>query len=553
LNRDDTSAIETASRVLKEYNVFDSADWLKRDDVRCLPTSDREELELWICEQAFRFAQLLATRPDSPTDWVRALTVLDHASSHRVISAFAPIEKLLRTNLQKTAIGDSIAVAASRSPAPLWLEKFLLGVVSETQCDFSQPDYTNLRSSAVMEATFASTSEALQHYEAMLELRPDSYWGHYRAAVAAQVLERMADTVVHLQACLEKRPNNPVLRGQLAGCLVRLGHFEDALEQCNLAIAGSPDFAEFYRTRAFIKVALGESADLAEDLRNFEIRSGVLPRRILGDSLFTVAAPFATAAVGGHADLMPQVKRFSTPVRPVDRAELDARACLAKAIQLEIHDFDVANSEVNKILILDPDHLMALAFRATQSAENADFDAVRRDLDRLLNHEDLYDYTREHPDLIRQLTIISSHLLLRRQTELAAVAASRAREVSRQLKDRWKLSAHVGLSHYALARVYAVMGQNDPDSLDRCGRELYRAIRANEEFRTFFLKDKYFAPVRERLLDQLPRVELMLEGNGVPRAPIVARSARGDIVASRGEQTDRLHASATSSITPFDR
>ena len=71
---------EIAKRNLERYGVIGKGDWRTRDEFRGLPPSEREELEVWLLEQAIRFAALLGDRPEAPRDWVRALKSLEWAA-----------------------------------------------------------------------------------------------------------------------------------------------------------------------------------------------------------------------------------------------------------------------------------------------------------------------------------------------------------------------------------------------------------------------------------------------------------------------------------------
>ena len=62
---------EAALRHLDRYDVLGPSDWRQRDDIRALPPSDREDLEVWLLEQVLRYARSLGQRPDSPADWQR--------------------------------------------------------------------------------------------------------------------------------------------------------------------------------------------------------------------------------------------------------------------------------------------------------------------------------------------------------------------------------------------------------------------------------------------------------------------------------------------------
>ena len=56
------------------------------------PAADRDDLELWLSEQAYRYCRASADRPDSPADWRRALDILDRVAASRSIDAFAALD-----------------------------------------------------------------------------------------------------------------------------------------------------------------------------------------------------------------------------------------------------------------------------------------------------------------------------------------------------------------------------------------------------------------------------------------------------------------------------
>ncbi len=139
LKPDDRQAIELARRVLKHYEILNpsgvpgTGDWRRRDDVRRLPAADREDLEVWIMERAYRYCLSLDHRPNSPGDWGRALKILDSVSGAgpTTIRAFEPLRNRLLAKL-----GAGLAKAPARpSPesAPAWLDEHLLGFVIECE------------------------------------------------------------------------------------------------------------------------------------------------------------------------------------------------------------------------------------------------------------------------------------------------------------------------------------------------------------------------------------------------------------------------------------
>ena len=88
----------------------------------------------------------------------------------------------------------------------------------------------------------------------------------------------MIEAQRHLERCLKRRPQNAVLHIFLAGCQQELGQFPEALEECNLALEFAPDLAEWYRSRAFIRAASGQTIGLSDDIQHFELLSHILPR-----------------------------------------------------------------------------------------------------------------------------------------------------------------------------------------------------------------------------------------------------------------------------------
>ena len=117
---------------LKDYGilgpggVLGAGDWRQRNDVRRLPTAEREDLELWIMERAYLYCRALGQRPDSHTDWERALTILDRVSGTLRIPAFDPLRRRLLDKLGAggpacpgSVLATTGAPMARRAPARL--------------------------------------------------------------------------------------------------------------------------------------------------------------------------------------------------------------------------------------------------------------------------------------------------------------------------------------------------------------------------------------------------------------------------------------------------
>ena len=207
-------------------------------------------------------------------------------------------------------------------------------------------------------AAHDSASRALEHYERVLTRSPDSFWAHYRAAVACFQLQRWSEAAGHLDCCLRRRSENAALRGQFASCLSQMGFLDNALEECSRAVESAPDYAEFYRSRAFIRVSLGQADGLEDDLQRFEMLKRSLTRVFFHDPPGQgTGNPLPASVPASHRalDLDFNPRFTAQPSDPlvepddVDPDELKARAALAvtiisKAGTTWLHD-DSADAE----------------------------------------------------------------------------------------------------------------------------------------------------------------------------------------------------------------
>ncbi len=155
-----------------------------------------------------------------------------------------------------------------------------------------------------------------------------------------------------------------MLSGQLAGCLMKLGRYDEAMKECNRAIEGAPDYAELFRSRAWIRVASGRTEGLSEDLLHFELLSGRLPRSLL--SRLSMDPPLENGSPGrltrpntwtmptaldvgtGRGDWTAELEAEGKH-READPDDLDARAVLASSIR-QAGEFELASAEFEKIL-----------------------------------------------------------------------------------------------------------------------------------------------------------------------------------------------------------
>lgn len=522
--------LETAVSALRSYDVLGPGDWRRRDEVCSLPPAERSDLESWLTEQIYRYCRALEERPASPGDWHRALEAAASAVRGGELRAFTALRRRLAERLAVSIEGfgaaetaqlrpEPVAVAGSDSepilPAETWLDEYLMGVAAEFEDDaaMGQLDESvrGLEPAAVLGSRRASSSpvipplpgsiQALAHYSRALAARPDSFWANYRAAVVCFRLQRWQEACVYLDQCLKLRPRNAVLRGQFPACLDQINRLEEALAQCNLAVAWAPDHAEFFRSRAFIRAKMGQIEGLKDDLRRFEMLRLRLPSPFFGSNPHWGGPSQAAAAdpesrrilpLPAHLSFPARTAEFLTPREPIDADELDTRAVLAAAIR-DAGDPELAAAELEKILALDPHHLTALLTRMMLLLDLGRAEEASVDLAAVLDHPHLPDAILRNPARLDSLNDAARRFARAGFTAGGLRLAELVVDLSRVLQRSR------GRAHYTLAVVHAIAGRTDAAHIPRAAKHLRRAISGNAKFRVWYEQDSDFDPVRNQL------------------------------------------------------
>ncbi len=544
---DDPRELSVARRVLVDYHILDPGDspargdWRQGDGVRYLPPSEREDLELWLMERAYRYARLLEERPDSPDSWRKAVAILERVGQDRPIRAFDPMRQRLAARLNraadtissgtaKTAVGPrgTSQLAVSSDPGrdarvarvtgqearatkstPAWLDEHMLGFAAEGE---PEPEpvrggtTTDPGTSGMAFDRRATLKRALGHYRRVTALRPDSFWAHYRAAAACFGLGRTAEAVDHLHRCLDARPGNSVVRMTLASCLVDLQRPADGLAFCDQALTLAPAHAELYRTRAFARAASGQVGGLEEDIRSYEMFSRVLPQASWTDGGLH---PFGDDAGGGTSRIADAVGRWIDPPRAggrrvapaADPGEVAVRSALADSL-FKAQLVRLAASELDKILVIDPVHADARIKRAHLAVQEGRFDDARNELAAVRDDPGVEDQLRAAPDALSHLFVITYRDLLAGRNGEAREAAEFARDMAIALRR------DVGRAHFNLARVYAVLAASEPGLARDAAAQLLRAFVAHPDYRGWYRDDRrWFDPVRVSIESELARME----------------------------------------------
>ena len=203
------------------------------DEFRALPESERLELEIWLLEQSLRLG--LCTAAAS-----RILPTTGGAA-WRCWSGFVAVRPL-------GPLETECSAPASPTRTPRALDPERPGFQSRSIPALDGGVLARGRGRAVAGtrtpwSTMRMCCASVPSHSGGIIARPLS-------PIASAIRQTAAD---HLEQCIARRPENPALRGQLAGCLYDLHRFDAALEQCNKALTLNPDHAESYRTRAFIR------------------------------------------------------------------------------------------------------------------------------------------------------------------------------------------------------------------------------------------------------------------------------------------------------------
>jgi serine/threonine protein kinase/tetratricopeptide (TPR) repeat protein len=444
-----------AVRSLSRYGVLDGDDWRARSDVTALPIPDREELELWLTEQAWRLARATLDGRRPPAELRRALTALS-----RVAGPWAPAGPLLRE--LRAALGRSLGLTdepppSVASPGPTWRERYLAALAAEPRRD------------------------ALALYEAVLAERPDCFWADYRAAAVAARLGEYATAAKHLGRCVARRPRNAALRAQLGGCLCLAGRLGPALPECNQAEALAPELAETYWNRALIRARLGsDKADIEHDIEQFArlTRSrGRLPTLLLR---FDVMLSDATRRYSPRerTDLMVEILD-----RDPERHEV--------RMQLAYERFnggrvDEALAQLEKVRAMQPGYLPARLSQAEFLRTISRVEEACRIAEEILADDHFPEFLSRNPGAIRAYHMAA----LGRAHSGAWEAALALAQTGVARSARIEPKELRGESYYALAVVLADTSQSDPSRETEAVSSLREALRLNPACRARFEKER---------------------------------------------------------------
>jgi tetratricopeptide (TPR) repeat protein len=424
--------------------------------------------------------------------------------------------------------------SASRRPAPLpGLDEYLQGLAAELE------DTSELSIESQSDAplpVLQNAQRALEHYDQLLARNPSSFWGHYRAAVVCFRMRQWSFAAGHLDRCLQRRSKNSSVRGQYAACLGKLGLLDSAISECSQALSAAPDYAEFYRSRAFFRALGRRTQGLEEDLERFEVLSRYLTKGFFRDPPGQNAGeprsstvPLTQRALDLDCEPVFMARRGDPLTEPeeVPREEIEARVELAisisKAGAQSLFDgpvailaptdsagppqtlngspaLDIATVELGKVLKLDPEYIEARMTRMAQSLARGQFEQARNDLDLVLEDPKL-TVLRKTPK-----TFAFLHGEARRFARYGLIdEALKIADKTLELSDEDK-SIH-GRSHYFKAEILGYAARSDHSQIAAVAEQLQLAFQTNPRFKQWYKRDPAFDPVRiviDAALQQMP-------------------------------------------------
>ncbi len=108
--------------------------------------------------------------------------------------------------------------------------------------------------------------QEIAEYAALLQLRPDHFWGYFNWANCQVERGNHLDALIGFTTCIRIRPDFPWSWNNRATVHLRLGAHEQALQDYNTALRYNADYAEAYANRGLVYFKLGQADPALADL-----------------------------------------------------------------------------------------------------------------------------------------------------------------------------------------------------------------------------------------------------------------------------------------------
>ncbi|MCM3881508.1 MAG: tetratricopeptide repeat protein [Vicinamibacterales bacterium] len=195
-------------------------------------------------------------------------------------------------------------------------------------------------------------AEAAVHFDASLQLQPNSAPAHYNLATALSGAGRLDEAVAHYRRALELRPSYALAHNNLAVALLRLGQTQDALQHFRDAARFDDNLAEAHLNAGLISRAMGDGVEAAARLRRAVSLS---PDWVLAvDSLASLLAAAPDAAVRNPGEAVRLAEHAVELTTRRDANALD----IAAVAHASAGNFDRAITLGEEALALNPPSAM---------------------------------------------------------------------------------------------------------------------------------------------------------------------------------------------------
>ena len=410
---------------------------------------------------------------------------------------------------------EAAGVSSTLRPRHPWVNEYLLGVAAELE-DESGPGGTREGPWAAERWTgsflafepsrelprpsdFQGTRRALGYYDRLLAWRPDSFWGHDRAAVACFRLNRWSQAAGHLDSCLKRRPESRrasrparvvplqdgIARQRPRGVQSRdrarrpITPSSTGREPSSASIEGRPaDWPEISGGSSCSASRSKRSSD-----RNVKV-GGMGDHRRAGVPALRTALDLDSAGEPASRS----EARDAEP-RDVDHDDLDTRVAAGRTRsggpapaarsrpQPSRRARAIAAAEIDKVLAVNPGHIVARMIRMMDSLEDGRVREAEDDLEQVLSHPELASFLSADPEGFRFLHIAAQRFA--RQ----GLAADALKIAEMAISTAVQLGRPRGRSHYYKATVHALAARSDPGQVALAAEELRYAFKANARFR----------------------------------------------------------------------
>jgi tetratricopeptide (TPR) repeat protein len=291
-----------------------------------------------------------------------------------------------------------------------------------------------------------------------------------------------------LKVCAGRRPGNPILHRQLAGCYYGEGRFEAAVAEYDRALSLGPDHAETFLLRSVLRVRLGQFDDSLRDIARYEGLAGLRRPGPAARPVLDLAGGTGIGTDPDPAGDFPDDRAAG----PRDPDEYLARRTVAFEL-LKAGREAPALVELDRALAIRPDDLRARYARASL-LDRLDREGADRDAALAAEHPQFDALAVRFPKAIAMLHRTASTLLRQGEVTQAVLAARRAVDLAdRAGGERFE-------SRMVLARALASGAAESPALRPEAVRRLREAYEIGPgPFARWYRAEPAFAGIRAEL------------------------------------------------------